>query len=191
MPFSFEENLVRAMFEFLSHASFLKPIAVFFGSVAPFIVVIWFLVAIIAARSFKLKFYYFSLAALGAIISRGVITEAIQTFFYAARPFERFGSDPIIAHAINSGMPSGHMAFLVPIALAFMAMGKKEGIIAFIAVIITGIARVALGAHWFSDIAAGITVGIVGFFAAKALLPKKLSAAVTDENTEGTGNDRE
>ncbi len=174
-PFPFEEQIVKWLFEAVSQASFLKPVTVFLGLVAPWAIGLWFLFSLSRVRSFKLKFYYFALAALGMIVSRGIITEAAYTFFYSPRPFEFFDMAPVIPHALTSGMPSGHMALLIPLALTFISMNKKSGIIAGSLIIITGAARVIGGVHWISDIIAGIAVGVIGFYIAKAALPKKLS----------------
>lgn len=174
-PFPFEESIVRTVFETVSNASFLKPITVFFGSVVPWIIAGWFMLSLSRARSFKLKFYYFALAALGIIISRGIITEAAHSFFYSSRPFELFEMTPVIAKGFESGMPSGHMAFLIPLVLAFIHMKKKQGLFAGGLALLAGAARVAGGVHWISDILAGVLAGVAGFFIAKAILPGKLS----------------
>ena len=179
-PFPFEETIVKAVFSAVSHASFLKPVTVFLGSVAPWIAGAWFTLSIARAKSFKLKFYYFALAALGIIISRGIITETAYNFFYIPRPFEFFDMAPVIPHAFKSGMPSGHMALLTPLAFTFILMRRKSGFVAGAAIIAIGMARIAGGVHWMSDIAAGMLVGAAGFFIAKAILPKKLSIGYSE-----------
>lgn len=181
MPlFPFEEITVKAIFTALSQTSFLKPVVFFLGSVLPWIITAWFVVRVLRARSFKLRFYYLSLVSLGVIISRGLVTQALYAFFYFPRPFELFNMDPIIPHALKSGMPSGHMAFLIPIALTFICVRKKQGLIALSLVIAVGAARVMAGVHWVTDIIAGILVGVAGFLIAKALLPQKLSIGIAE-----------
>lgn len=180
LPFPFEETIVKAVFGAVSHASFLKPVTVFFGSVVPWVAGIWFTLSLIRAKSFKLKFYYLALAALGVVISRGIITEAAYNFIYIPRPFEFLDMAPVIPHALQSGMPSGHMAFLTPLALAFVSMKKRFGFISGAFIVAIGAARMAGGVHWASDIVAGILVGIAGFLIAKAILPKKLSIGYSE-----------
>ncbi|MFA4999164.1 MAG: phosphatase PAP2 family protein [Parcubacteria group bacterium] len=175
MPFPFEETAVRTVFTAISHASFLKPIVVFVGSVLPWVIALWFVVTVFRIKSFKLKFYYFALATIAIIISRGIITEMLYSLFYSPRPFEFFGISPVISHALKSGMPSGHMAWLVPIAFSFLSMRRRTGIVAASLVALVGIARIIGGVHWPSDIVIGIVVGIVGFVVARAILPAKLS----------------
>jgi undecaprenyl-diphosphatase len=175
--------VVKTAFTALSQASFLKPIAIFFGSILPWIIVIWFLVKISRIKSFKLRFYYFAVASLGSIIARGIITRAIHTFYYFPRPFELFEMSPIIPRALTSSLPSGHMAFLIPIVLTFVLMRKKQGYVALTLVVLAGFARVIAGLHWPTDILAGLIVGAIGFLVAKLLIPKKLSADLP-ENIE-------
>jgi membrane-associated phospholipid phosphatase len=175
MLFPFEETLVRAVFDVVNRAAFLKSTAVFLGSISPWILATWFLISLLGIKSFKLRFYYGSLAVIGILISRGIITEALRNLIYIPRPFEFFDVGPVISHAVTTGMPSGHMAFLVPIAVVFILMKRKDGMVAAAGVLLVGIARIAAGVHWISDVVIGIAAGIAGFYLAKALLPKRLS----------------
>ncbi|MCK9497479.1 MAG: phosphatase PAP2 family protein [Candidatus Colwellbacteria bacterium] len=181
MPFPFEETIVRSIFDVVNRAAFLKSATVFLGSFLPWIIGIFLIISILASKSFKLKFYYFSLASLSVILSRGIIAEVIQNFACVQRPFEVFNMSPVIDSAFKTGMPSGHMALLTPLALTFLIMNKRQGLIASIAVFLAGFARVAAGVHWISDVLAGIAVGIISFLIIKAILPKKLSDVPANE----------
>jgi len=185
MLFSFEETIVRSIFDFVSHASFLKSSAVFFGSLLPWVIGIYFIVSVLLAKNFKLKFYYFSLATLSIILSRGIITEVIRNFIYTLRPFEFFAPELVISHAVESGMLSGHMALLTPLALTFLIMSKRQGLIASLIVLLIGFARIAAGVHWVSDVFMGIAVGALSFLIIRTVLPKRLSSKPI------IGNDKE
>jgi membrane-associated phospholipid phosphatase len=67
------------------------------------------------------------------------------------------------------------MALLFPIALTFISMKKKKGIIVLALVMLVGAARIVAGVHWLSDILVGLLAGAAGFLIARAILPKKLS----------------
>lgn len=175
--------MVKAVFTAVHQASFLKPLAIFFGSILPWVIVIWFMTKVWRIKSFKLRFYYLALSSLGALISRGVITRAIQAFSYFPRPFETFEMSPVIPRALASSMPSGHMAFLIPIVFTFILMRKKQGYVALILTLLVGLARVSAGLHWPTDIIVGVAVGAIGFLIAKLLMPGKLSAGLS-ENIE-------
>ena len=172
MPFPLEESLIRAIFEIVNQSSFLRLIIIFLGSILPWIIIIWFIITIFCIRSFKLKFYYFSIAIISAIMARGLIAAVIHNFFYIPRPFEVFDATPIISHPLTSGLISGYMALLVPIVFAFIFINKQSGIIASLLVILAGIARVVAGIYWGSALLAGILIGALSFlFVKKILLP--------------------
>ncbi|HQA96039.1 MAG TPA: phosphatase PAP2 family protein, partial [Candidatus Colwellbacteria bacterium] len=85
---------------------------------------------------------------------------------------EELGIDPLFGQYATASFPSGHVAFLFPIALAAWKYNKKLGIWLIAATILMGISRVIAGVHWMTDIAAGFLVGAIGFLVAQALLPR-------------------
>ena len=170
---SIERNLTEAIIAFGQRAVILRPLFAFFGNIAGYLMIGVFIVSIFRMTSFKLKSYYFMLAALSVIISRGVITETINFLIPTDRPFKVFGLQPV--NAIDPGFPSGHMALFVPIALVAYSYDKRLGRIFLIGTVLMGVSRILLGYHFPSDIIGGIIVGVAGFFAAKAILPKNIS----------------
>ena len=78
---------------------------------------------------------------------------------------------PTLGLATGS-FPSGHMAFLIPIALTVWSEDKKLGNWFLVGTILVGISRVAYGYHWPSDILGGIVVGAVFFYITKKFLPR-------------------
>ncbi len=170
---SIERNLTEAIVAFGQQAVILRPLFALFGDIAGYIMIVIFIVAVAKITSFKAKSYYFMLAVLSAIISRGIITETINFLMPVERPFKVFGIESM--HLADSGFPSGHMALFVPIALTIFSFDKKLGQFMIGGVVLMGISRILLGYHFPSDILGGIVVGLIGFFAAKAILPKKLS----------------
>ena len=112
----------------------------------------------------------FLLGALATILSRGIITPILEHFINSPRPFVATGIDPLIKHAATNSFPSGHIAFIVPIAIALWYINKKAGWWAYVGVFLIGVSRVAIGVHWPTDILGGVLVGIVSFAIAKKLL---------------------
>ncbi len=131
-----------------------------------------FAIAVWRSKSLRTRAYFFSLAALGAILSRGIFAEIVRYARYNPRPFEELGIDPLFGQYATASFPSGHVAFLFPIALAAWKYNKKLGIWLIAATILMGISRVIAGVHWMTDIAAGFLVGAIGFLVAQALLPR-------------------
>jgi len=183
MPLPFEESLIRVIFEIVNQSSFLRLITIFFGSVLPWIIIIWFIISLFRVQSFRLKFYYFALATISIIISRVLIVGTIHKIFYFPRPFEVFDVSPIISHAFTSGLLSGYMAILVPIALIFLSIHKKLGAIAVLLVFLVGIARMAAGVYWFSAVLIGLLLGALSFLLVKMILLPTLSVDLS--NTTG------
>ena len=171
MPFPFEEYLIRTVFEIVNQSSFLRLIVIFLGSILPWIIIAWFIVVIFRIQSFKLKFYYFALAIISIVISRGFITGIIHNFFYFSKPFEVLDVSPIISHTLTSGLLSGYMAILAPIIFIFISIHKKPGTMAALFTVFVGAAQIAAGAYWISAILIGLLVGSLSFFFVRMILP--------------------
>lgn len=155
-------------------AALLKPLFVVTGSYLAYVLLLMASVLILRINEAKKRLYYIFLSALSVIISWGVISSIMKVFWYLPRPFVYFKFDPMVRHGLDSGLPSDHMAFFVPLALVVFEINKKWGTIAIILTVVMGIGRVFLGLHWPTDILTGIIVGIAGYGLAKLLLPKRL-----------------
>ena len=127
-----------------------------------------------ASYNIKSKIRFFALATLSVILSRGILTELIRFFFFRLRPFVAFSFSPLISVAATEGsFPSGHMALIIPIALAMFTIDRKKGFWFMVLALLIGIARIAVGVHYPSDILGGIFVGLLSFFAVKWSLSRK------------------
>lgn len=134
------------------------------------LMVIWFFWVIFTKRDWsdslpvwKHRFQRISLALVSFILSRGVITNTIDSILESPRPFVALGVEALINHSNANSFPSGHMASLIPIALTLLVVRKRSGFWALIATILVGVSRVAVGVHWPSDIVGGIVVGALSF----------------------------
>lgn len=141
---------------------------------------IYFLVAAFIYFLFKAprgqKMYLFALATLATILSRGILTELVRFFFFRLRPFAALGFNPLVAQsAAEASFPSGHMAFLFPIALALWYMDRKKGYWFMFFTLLVGVARIAAGLHYPSDILGGIVIGCLSFFIVKPFLRKSVT----------------
>ncbi len=121
------------------------------------------------------RFYYFALTALTIIVSRGILTETIRFLYFRARPFAAMGFQPLVNHsAAAASFPSGHAAFYFALALVMISIDKKRGWFYLAGAALIGLARVAAGVHWPSDILAGAITGLVSFFVVEwALVPRQ------------------
>ncbi len=157
---------------------------------------IWFLAS---RKSMKGKMYAFSVVLLSTLIARGVITETVRYLYNRPRPFEVFeGINQVVSHMPGGSFPSGHMTFYAAIAGAIFFFNKFSApreysgssingayrfkndtwsIWLFSLTILIGLARVAGGIHWPSDVVGGILIGIASaWFAALLVLRRKKEA---------------
>ena len=110
------------------------------------------------------------------LISAGIVALALSKIlgklYYDPRPFVNQNIAPLIAHAPDNGFPSEHTWFTATVASCLYLFNKQYGKLAFIVVLVVGIARVLAHLHSPIDIVGGIAVGITATYMAKLLLPK-------------------
>ena len=83
---------------------------------------------------------------------------------------------PDATHALFSplamhvhGLPSGHAAFMFALAATMHFFDKRAGKLLYILALITGVARVLAGVHFWYDIVAGALLGIFVSFVVVSL----------------------
>lgn len=109
-------------------------------------------------RHFELLYF----ASLSAVLSRFVATELIRYFYNRPRPFEILeGISQLIYHNGGGSFPSGHASLAFAVATATAFYYPKTSILFFLAAISVGVARVAAGVHWPSDILGGALIGVI------------------------------
>ncbi|MBI2642419.1 MAG: phosphatase PAP2 family protein [Candidatus Wildermuthbacteria bacterium] len=134
----------------------MEAVIIFFGQYFGYI-----LVGLLALFLFKKRYIRLVLEMLvAAVLSRGIITEAIRFFFPVSRPFVENGTAPLIEHAASSSFPSGHASLFFALGTVLYFYNKKAGIVFLLASAVIGIARVLAGVHWPIDIIAGALIGI-------------------------------
>ncbi|TSC78103.1 MAG: bacitracin transport permease BCRC [Parcubacteria group bacterium Gr01-1014_33] len=105
--------------------------------------------------------------ALSALTARVGVTELIRFLYYRPRPFAITNGmwnlieyANLIAEKNTSSFPSGHASVVFALATAVFLYRPKWSIPFFIGALLVGMARVAIGVHWPSDIAGGAVVGM-------------------------------
>ncbi len=152
---------------------------IFFAKYLAYFLVIFALIIILKERDAKNRFYYFSLASLSIILSRGLITEIIRFFYSRPRPFSVLGIEPLFNYSTVGSFPSGHAAAFFALALAIYFFNKKAGLWFLGLALLMGIARVFAGVHWPLDILAGALIGLASAFIVKNFILKKNSPLIS------------
>ncbi len=122
-------------------------------------------------KNWRRQLHVFSIFLLSVILSRGLITEIIRFFYSRPRPFVVLNFPPLINHDLTGSFPSGHMTFYFVLALAVFLINRKWAWFFVVSVILMGLARIAAGVHWPSDILGGILIAIISYFLVKKILP--------------------
>lgn len=171
-------NLEISLFEALHSLAGKFPVldwfVIFFGKYLPYLLVLLAIYLIWKEDGWRRRIYYFSLIALTAILSRGILTELIRFFHPRPRPFEVINFQPLFNHEAGGSFPSGHATFFFAVAFAIFIFNRKWGAIFTVAALLLSVTRVIAGVHWPLDIAAGVLLGLLSVFVVKWLLPRKL-----------------
>lgn len=133
-------------------------LTIFFARYFGYILIV--LLLIFFARDWKKSAPLFWQAAAAAMLSRGIITEAIRFFWHRNRPFVEQNFVPLTPYADSASFPSGHAAFFFAIGTVLYLYNKKAGMVFLAGSALMGIARVLAGLHWPSDVIAGALIGI-------------------------------
>ena len=114
------------------------------------------------------------LAVLSALAARFGVAALIRNFYPRERPFAFEGLDSLInQNPLEASFPSGHATFFMALAVYFLLSGQKKlGYFLLISAVLIGVARVAAGVHWPSDILAGWAIGAAVSFVVFKLFSK-------------------
>ncbi len=115
---------------------------------------------------------------LYSVLSAGIIVKILKTVIGRARPvfFEALDMTgffpPSLDWAFNS-MPSGHAAVSFAGLVMIGMLAPRYKVLTWTLAIVIGVSRVAIGAHWPSDVIFGAFVGMVIADIVKGTLLKK------------------
>ena len=158
-----DSYLSQVLHSLVGRSQWLNWTIVFLGQYLIYVLVIAFLYFIFTGPRGR-RLYLFALAAMSVILSWGIFTQVIHFFFFRARPFVAMSFAPLISQsATEAAFPSGHIALLMPLCLCLWLFSPKKGACFLFFTLLIGIARIAAGVHWPSDIIGGMAIGIVSF----------------------------
>jgi len=89
-----------------------------------------------------------------------VLTKVLQYIFHQPRPFLALENvNLLFQHGGYDSFPSGHATFFAALATAIFLHHRRAGAFLWICALLIGLARVASGVHFPSDIIAGFVLG--------------------------------
>ena len=90
-----------------------------------------------------------------------LISEGISQIYFRPRPFVALTDIHLLTpHSADGGMPSHHTVFMIALAAAIYIRHRLVGLALGILTLICGIARIASGIHFPTDVIAGLAIGI-------------------------------
>ena len=104
--------------------------------------------------------YWYIVALVAAVIARFGVAEFIRFFIHRPRPFLALQLPHLLTDAAYS-FPSGHTIFMFALATVVHMFDKKFGRFLYVSGFLIGMARVAGGVHYLSDILGGMILGIL------------------------------
>ena len=115
--------------------------------------VVWMFVRRRSLRSF--------LAAVTAAVFAVGLAAVIGAAYYVPRPFVVEHFTPLIQHAADASFPSDHLAAMGSVVAAAWIVARRLAVATAAASLVVAFARVYVGVHWVTDVAAGFILGLV------------------------------
>jgi len=89
-----------------------------------------------------------------------VLSEVLSRLYLRERPFVSMpGVTLLFPHSADGGMPSHHMVFMAALSAVVFFYDKLASTPLIVMTVLSGIARVAAGIHYPTDLIAGIALG--------------------------------
>ncbi len=181
-----ERPIIAAFQEFIQRMPIFSPAIFFIAEILPYVllagIAVFFAWRAHDGGQRRLVAVYGIVGCVAAIISRFGITVFIRMLVDRPRPFEVLSFQPLFSHDIGHAFPSGHAAFFFAFLPFVFVRSKQAGIIYAIGIFFMGLARVAAGVHWPTDIVAGAVVGIVSGYTLLRVL-QRFSRMSTTQKT--------
>src|SRR3989442_1517990 len=126
--------------------------------VVPLAFALWFLPGVSAERALRQRVW---LAVMTSAIA-GLLLAALVTHLYSdTRPFvSRSETRLLVSHAADNGFPSEHATVSFAVAGTLIWWRRWIGLIVIFVASLIAFARVFVGVHWPSDVAAGAAIGL-------------------------------
>lgn len=158
-----DASVVLALNKLANSSLLCKYMAIFFAGYSTYIFAAALLYMIWKQREEWL--YITVLAGIAGVFARYVVKTGILLFVHRARPFVSSTDIHSIVAALSSeyyqSFPSGHAIFFFALSTVVYFYHRHIGAFFLILATLMGIARVAVGMHYPTDIIAGAVLGVL------------------------------
>lgn len=90
-----------------------------------------------------------------------LLSEMISRIYSRPRPFTALSNIHLLTpHTADGGMPSHHTVFMIAIATAIYLRHRLAGLVLGVLTLFCGVARIASGIHYPTDVLAALLIGI-------------------------------
>jgi len=153
-------SLYHALNDFAYHHPWIGDIAKFFANDALFVVIALLVAGWLAPTWIVSEPLRRGIAAAGfsALLALGAV-QVINHLYDRARPFAHHAHHLLISHGADASFPSDHASALFAVSFALLLRRRSTGWIALLIALMVSVARVMVGVHYPTDVAAGILIG--------------------------------
>ena len=153
-------SLFNVLHGISGHYAWLDATIVFFGTYLLYILLAvlgYFTCKALLAGHTK-RVYGYCAAVLAGLLARFGVAELIRHLYHRPRPFVALHVPHLLTDASYS-FPSGHTIFLFALGTLLLLVHKRLGYFFLVSGFLVGLARVAGGVHYPSDIIGGMILG--------------------------------
>lgn len=164
-----DARIVRKLHAAASRSRGSRFLVVCVGTCLPYLAVAGYAAYLFGSEPPRFAAAAFIEAAAAGGAARFLVGSPLRYLFPRPRPHKTHGLSSLIRQESLS-LPSGHALFFFAFAVSAWFVAPVAGAALFVAAVLIGIARVAAGIHYPSDIILGATIGAIVALALHALI---------------------
>lgn len=137
-----------------------RTLVLFFADSLIYAVILLFIATAMIEYARLRNAHLYLLAAASTLVTRFLLVPLIHVFYQRERPYLALGFEPLTLEVLPS-FPSGHTIFFFALAMATWYIHQRFAVFLFVCGALAGVARIAAGVHYPSDIIGGAVLGIL------------------------------
>ncbi len=157
-----DHSIFYWLYNFSGRSYVLDATIIFFGEYLVYLVILfvfWHLYRLWRTHK-KKAFIPYVEALVSVAIGNGIVVSLFRMFYERVRPYVALHLTHNLLIDPTFSFPSGHTIFMFALATSIFFYDKKFGTFLYICGILIGVARVAAGVHYPSDVFAGAIFGV-------------------------------